>query len=66
MKYWLKSLLLLNYLIKNGSEKVVTSSREHMYDLRSLETFSFVDERGKDQGINSNIFNLIYFNFIFV
>lgn len=49
-----KSLLLLNYLMKNGSEKVVTSAREHMYDLRSLENFSYVDEKGKDQGINSN------------
>ena len=37
----------------------MTSSREHMYDLRSLETFSFVDERGKDQGINSNFSKLI-------
>lgn len=47
-----KSLLLLQYLIRNGSEKVVTSSREHIYDLRSLESFTFVDEHGKDQGIN--------------
>ena len=47
-----KSLLLLDYLIKNGSERVVTSAREHIYDLRSLENFTFVDENGKDQGIN--------------
>jgi len=47
-----KSLLLLDYLIKNGSERVVTSAREHVYDLRSLENFQFVDEAGKDQGIN--------------
>ena len=50
--------MLLNYLLKNGSEKVVTSSREHLYDIRSLETFSFVDENGKDQGINSKFVNL--------
>eukprot|EP00088_Acartia_fossae_P025796 TRINITY_DN26584_c0_g1_i1.p1 TRINITY_DN26584_c0_g1~~TRINITY_DN26584_c0_g1_i1.p1 ORF type:complete len:645 (+),score=183.98 TRINITY_DN26584_c0_g1_i1:47-1936(+) len=47
-----KSLLLLDYLIKNGSERVVTSAREHLYDLRSLENYTFVDEMGKDQGIN--------------
>jgi len=47
-----KSLLLLNYLIKNGSERVVTSAREHIYDLRSLENFTFIDEQGKDQGVN--------------
>ena len=29
-----KSLLLLDYLLKNGSERVVTSAREHVYDLR--------------------------------
>lgn len=50
-----KSLLLLTYLLKNGSEKCVTSAREHLYDLRSLETFAYVDENGKDQGINVRI-----------
>ncbi|XP_060791862.1 clathrin interactor 1 isoform X3 [Neoarius graeffei] len=47
-----KALLLLAYLIRNGSERVVTSAREHIYDLRSLENYHFVDENGKDQGIN--------------
>ncbi|XP_021931715.1 telomere length regulation protein TEL2 homolog isoform X2 [Zootermopsis nevadensis] len=47
-----KSLLLLNYLVRNGSERVVTSAREHIYDLRSLENYTYVDEYGKDQGIN--------------
>ncbi|CAH1404342.1 unnamed protein product [Nezara viridula] len=47
-----KSLLLLNYLVRNGSERVVTSSREHIYDLRGLENYVYVDEMGKDQGIN--------------
>ncbi|KAJ3587746.1 hypothetical protein NHX12_011343 [Muraenolepis orangiensis] len=36
-----KSLLLLAHLIRNGSERVVTSGREHLYDLRSLESFHF-------------------------
>lgn len=44
--------MLLNYLVRNGSERVVTSSREHIYDLRSLENYTFTDEGGKDQGIN--------------
>ncbi|XP_041846001.1 clathrin interactor 1a isoform X2 [Melanotaenia boesemani] len=47
-----KALLLLGHLIRNGSERVVTSAREHLYDLRSLESYHFVDENGKDQGIN--------------
>ncbi|XP_060791868.1 clathrin interactor 1 isoform X7 [Neoarius graeffei] len=37
-----KALLLLAYLIRNGSERVVTSAREHIYDLRSLENYHFV------------------------
>lgn len=45
-------MLLLNYLVRNGSERVVTSSREHIYDLRSLENYTFTDENGKDQGVN--------------
>ncbi|XP_070500413.1 clathrin interactor 1-like [Chironomus tepperi] len=47
-----KATLLLTYLVKNGSERVVTSAREHIYDLRSLENYTFVDENGKDQGVN--------------
>ncbi|XP_059045494.1 telomere length regulation protein TEL2 homolog isoform X1 [Achroia grisella] len=47
-----KCLLLLSYLVRNGSERVVTSAREHIYDLRSLENYSYVDDLGKDQGIN--------------
>ena len=39
-----KSLLLLDYLVKNGSERVVTNAREHVYDLRSMENYAFVDD----------------------
>lgn len=47
-----KALLLLHYLIRNGSERVVTSAREHIYDMKPLEEYTFRDERGKDQGLN--------------
>ncbi|XP_055338723.1 clathrin interactor 1-like [Paramacrobiotus metropolitanus] len=47
-----KSLLLLGYMLRNGAERVVTSGKEHLFDLRSLEHYKFVDEVGKDQGIN--------------
>ncbi|XP_046382813.1 clathrin interactor 1 isoform X3 [Ischnura elegans] len=50
-----KSLLLLAYLVKNGSERVVTSAREHIYDLRGMENYTLVDETGKDQGINVRV-----------
>lgn len=47
-----KSLILLNYLVKYGSERVITSAREHIYDLKSLENYTFIDDQGKDMGIN--------------
>jgi len=40
------------YLIRNGSERTVTGAREHLYDLRGLENYTFTDEHGKDQGLN--------------
>lgn len=48
----LQSLLLLHYLVRNGSERVVTNSREHIYDMKPLEEYTFRDEHGKDQGNN--------------
>lgn len=47
-----KALIVLNYLLRNGSDRVVNGAREHVYELRTLENFQFVDEMGKDQGIN--------------
>lgn len=44
--FLLQALLLLAYLIRNGSERVVTSAREHIYDLRSLENYHFIGEFG--------------------
>jgi hypothetical protein len=47
-----KALIVLNYLLRNGSDRVVNGAREHVYELRTLESFQFVDESGKDQGVN--------------
>jgi len=47
-----KSLLVLSYLLKNGSERVVQSARDHLYDMRQLENYQHIDELGKDQGLN--------------
>jgi len=48
----MQSLLLLTYLVRNGSERVVTSTREHIHDLRILEEYTCLDEYGRDQGVN--------------
>ncbi|VDM92852.1 unnamed protein product [Litomosoides sigmodontis] len=47
-----KSLTLLHYLLKNGSERVVTNARDHLFEMRTLESYKFIDEKGKDQGLN--------------
>ena len=61
-----QSLLLLTYLVKNGSERVVTSTREHIYDLRSLENYTYTDEYGKDQGINGTYIIIILLLFTYL
>uniref|UniRef100_A0AC35GWP7 ENTH domain-containing protein n=1 Tax=Panagrolaimus sp. PS1159 TaxID=55785 RepID=A0AC35GWP7_9BILA len=47
-----KSLILLEYLLKNGCERVISNARDHAFEMRSLEHYKCIDERGKDQGIN--------------
>lgn len=38
--------------MKNGSERVVDDARSHMSLLRMLRQFHYIDQNGKDQGIN--------------
>lgn len=47
-----KALQLLEYLVKNGSERVVDDARAHLPTIKILRNFHYIDERGKDQGIN--------------
>jgi len=54
-KYWrrvYKSMLLLDYLLKNGSERVIESARDRVYELKRLDDFAYIDDKGKNQGIN--------------
>ncbi|KAF7510082.1 hypothetical protein GJ744_007186 [Endocarpon pusillum] len=47
-----KSLQLLEFLIKNGSERVIDDARQHVSLLRMLRQFHYIDQNGKDQGLN--------------
>ncbi|KAG6022775.1 hypothetical protein E4U41_002168 [Claviceps citrina] len=47
-----KALQLLEFLIKHGSERVVDDARGHLPLLKMLRQFHFIDQNGKDQGIN--------------
>lgn len=52
MSYCGQSLQLLEFLIKNGSERVIDDARSHLSLLKMLKQFHFIDQNGKDQGIN--------------
>ena len=45
-----KALQLLDYLVKNGSERVVDYSRSHIAVIELLRHFSYIDSKGVDQG----------------
>ncbi|OCL04186.1 hypothetical protein AOQ84DRAFT_257439, partial [Glonium stellatum] len=47
-----KALQLLEFLIKNGSERVIDDARSHISLLKMLRQFHFIDQNGKDQGVN--------------
>ncbi|MCO5610577.1 hypothetical protein L7F22_064816 [Adiantum nelumboides] len=47
-----KALQLLEYIIKHGSERVVDDARSHLSTIKILRSFHYIDEAGKDQGIN--------------
>uniref|UniRef100_A0A914R3V2 ENTH domain-containing protein n=1 Tax=Parascaris equorum TaxID=6256 RepID=A0A914R3V2_PAREQ len=46
-----KSLVLLDYLIKCGSEKVAQQCRENIYSIETLKDFQHIEEN-RDQGMN--------------
>ena len=45
-----KSLLVIEHLVKNGSDRCVTSAKDHLYDIRSLQHYQCIDHKGVDQG----------------
>lgn len=46
-----KALLLLEYLIKTGTEKVAQQCRENIFAIQTLKDFQYLEE-GRDQGNN--------------
>ncbi|CAH1376225.1 epsin-2 isoform X5 [Tenebrio molitor] len=47
-----KALVLLEYLIKTGSEKVGQQCKENIFAIQTLKDFQHLEEAGKDQGQN--------------
>ncbi|XP_076443079.1 epsin-2-like isoform X2 [Babylonia areolata] len=54
-KHWrhvYKSLVLLDYIIKTGSEKVAQQCKENFHAIKTLTSFQHIDVDNKDQGMN--------------
>ncbi|XP_043723882.1 clathrin interactor EPSIN 2 isoform X2 [Telopea speciosissima] len=47
-----KSLIILEYLVAHGSERVIDEIREHAYQISTLADFQYIDSSGRDQGNN--------------
>ncbi|KAK8948812.1 Clathrin interactor EPSIN 1 [Platanthera zijinensis] len=47
-----KALTVIEYLIANGSERIITNIDEQSHQISSLSSFEYVEPNGKDVGIN--------------
>ncbi|GFR65644.1 epsin-2 [Elysia marginata] len=47
-----KSLVVLDYIIKTGSEKVAQQCKENFHAIKTLTSFQHIDADNKDQGMN--------------
>merc|ERR1711879_816472 len=46
-----KALLVIDYLVKNGSERVTRQCKENIFAIETLKNFQFIDSKGKDEGL---------------
>jgi hypothetical protein len=51
-RHVLKALKVLDYCLHEGSEHVVVWAKDNIYIIKTLREFQYIDEEGKDQGIN--------------
>jgi epsin len=42
----------LDYLLQHGSEQVIAYTKENLYVVKTLKEFQYIDDEGRDQGIN--------------
>lgn len=47
-----KSLTLLEYLLKTGSDRIPKLSQDNVHIIKPLVEYSYTDKDGKDQGVN--------------
>ena len=46
-----QSLVVLEYLVKSGSQRVVAQCKDNLFSIETLKDFQFLDKDGKDQGV---------------
>lgn len=51
----LKALLVLDYLIKNGSKQVVADARAHLPNIQTLTTYQHIDSNDSDVGQSGRV-----------
>lgn len=51
-RHILKSLTLLEYLLKTGDERVLLKMKDNIYIVKALTEYRFLEKDGKDQGVN--------------
>ncbi|KAK6332758.1 hypothetical protein TWF696_002780 [Orbilia brochopaga] len=54
-RHVLKSLKVLDYCLHEGSAHVVVWAKDNIYIIKTLREFQYIDEEGKDQGLNVRI-----------
>lgn len=52
----LKTLFLIEHILKTGSPNFVDSMKSDMYKLKNLSSFSFIDSNRSDKGETSNFY----------
>lgn len=51
-RHVLKALKVLDYILHEGSEMVVTWARKNLFIIKTLREFQHIDEDGRDVGNN--------------
>ena len=58
--------MVLDYLVKNGSQRVVQQCKDNMFSIETLKDFQFIDKEGKDQGTLSKCSCCVFVLLIFI
>jgi len=45
-------LTLLDYVLHSGGDQVEQWVQQNVYIIKTLREFQYIDEQGKDQGVN--------------